>query len=169
MRVAHTGIVCEDAESLRSRYAVDKHHQPIRARFSAYVLGLLRMNESEADDHLANAQPAAVADAVGDTANPATTGAMLGARMRPWTSPTHFGSSDSPMLPTGAMSAPRIGGRSCGPTLTRADRLAMLRGSIRPSTCCARSVATANGRYPGAHRRHQPPPYPVHDRHPLSS
>ena len=81
MRVAHTGIVCEDAESLRSRYAVDKHHQPIRARFSADVLGLLRMNESEADDHLANAQPAAVADAVDDSANPAATGAVLGARM----------------------------------------------------------------------------------------
>ena len=86
MRVGHTGIVCEDGESLWSRRAVDKHHQPIRVMFSGDIFGFLRMDESEADDDLADAQPVAVADVVGDTANPATTGAVLGARMRPWTS-----------------------------------------------------------------------------------
>jgi len=165
MRVAHTGIVCEDAESLRSRRAVDKHPRLIRETFSAEAHGLLGPDEPAAEDRLDAVGPVAGPDVVAEFGNPGTTGAELGARMRTWMSPTHFEFSDSRTLPTGATSALPTGARSCGPTLTQADRPALRHGSTRPSMCCASSAVTVSGRYTLERRRRQPTPRPLHDRH----
>ncbi len=124
-----------------------------------------RADEAAADDHLNVGGPVDGPDAVAELANPGATGAARGARMRPWMSPTHFGSSDSRTLPTGATSALPTGGRSCGPTLTQADRLAQQRRSTRPSTCCARSAMMVSGRYPLECQRHQAALRLAHDRH----
>ena len=83
MRVGHTGIVCEDAESLRSHRAVDKHPRLIRETFSTEPHGLLRPDEPTVEDCLDDGGPVTVPNAVAEMTNPGTTGAALSARMRP--------------------------------------------------------------------------------------